>query len=239
MNENNNNTTRTNTINKILKMATATYASTTASTPASKNFHNTQYHNKNDAAVDFKYICIKKDCFDVNMIDFSYANLNKNKYVEIIYKSPSVFLEGLFLKTPAIASNDIDIFYKNRQTNNITIKIALNQQEHSHFINILRSIDEYTSAYINRKGKDIETELNTNCDDPRPVSLFRYEPIIKYRYNNIIEFHLKSYLDRNTISMLEQKHIDKKYILTFNISNIYFGVSSLVPLVKCNRCETC
>jgi hypothetical protein len=112
-------------------MATATYASTTASTPASKNFHNTQYHNKNDAAVDFKYICIKKDCFDVNMIDFSYANLNKNKYVEIIYKSPSVFLEGLFLKTPAIASNDIDIFYKNRQTNNITIKIALNQQEHS------------------------------------------------------------------------------------------------------------
>ena len=80
--------------------------------------------------------------------------------------------------------------------------------------------------------------MNNNCYDPRTVSLFRYEPIIKYRYNNIIEFHLKSYLDRNTISMLEQKHIDKKYILTFNISNIYFGVSSLVPLVKCNRCET-
>ena len=26
---------------------------------------------------------------------------------------------------------------------------------------------------------------------------------------------------------------------TFNISNVYFGVSNLVPLVKCNRCEIC
>ena len=210
---------------------------TTTITTVSKNFHNTQYHNKNDAAVDFKYICIKKDCFDVNMVDFSYANLNKNKYIEIIYKSPSVFLEGLYLKTPIITSKSIDIFYKNRQTNNITIKLCLNHQEHSHFINILRSIDEKISTYFNKFGKDIETELNTNCDDQRPVSLFRYEPILKYRYNNVIEFHLKSYLDRNTISMLENKIEGSKYILTFNISNIYFGVSSLVPLVKCNRCE--
>jgi hypothetical protein len=222
-----------------ISINTSPKTNTTTITSASKNFHNTQYHNKNDAAVDFKYICIKKDCFDVNMIDYSYANLNKNKYIEIIYKSPSVFLEGLYLKTPAIISSDIDIFYKNRQTNNITIKISLNHQEHSHFINILRSIDEKTSAYFNKSGKDIETELNTNCDDQRPVSLFRYEPIIKYRYNNIIEFHMKSYLDRNTISMLEQKHIGKIYMLTFNISNIYFGISNLVPLVKCNRCETC
>ena len=210
---------------------------TTTITTVSKNFHNTQYHNKNDAAVDFKYICIKKDCFDVNMVDFSYANLNKNKYIEIIYKSPSVFLEGLYLKTPIITSKSIDIFYKNRQTNNITIKLCLNHQEHSHFINILRSIDEKISTYFNKFGKDIETELNTNCDDQRPVSLFRYEPILKYRYNNVIEFHLKSYLDRNIISMLENKIEGNKYILTFNISNIYFGVSSLVPLVKCNRCE--
>lgn len=224
--------------------ATATTAispktNTTTITTASKNFHNTQYHNKNDTAVDFKYICIKKDCFDVNMVDYSYTNLNKNKYIEIIYKSPSVFLEGLYLKTPAISSNAIDIFYKNRQTNNITIKLSLNHQEHSHFINILRIIDEKTSAYFNKSGKDIETELNTNCDDIRPVSLFRYDPILKYRYNNIIEFHLKSYLDRNTISMFENKIEGNKYILTFNISNIYFGVSNLVPLVKCNRCEIC
>ena len=228
-------TTSTNTT--ISTISTSPKTNTTTITTVSKNFHNTQYHNKNDAAVDFKYICIKKDCFDVNMVDYSYANLNKNKYIEIIYKSPSVFLEGLYLKTPQISSNAIDIFYKNRQTNNITIKISLNHQEHSHFINILRSIDEKTSAYFNKSGKDIETELNTNCDDIRQVSLFRYDPILKYRYNNIIEFHLKSYLDRNTISLLEQKVEDKKYCLTFNISNIYFGLNNLVPLVKCNRCE--
>ena len=229
--------TATTTITSITISTSPKINTTTTPTTASKNFHNTQYHNKNDAAVDFKYICIKKDCFDINMVDYSYENLNKNKYIEIIYKSPSVYLEGLFLKTPYILSNHIDIFYKNRQTNNIIIKISLNYQEHSHFINILRSIDENTSAYFNKSGKNIENELNNNCNDLRPVSLFRYEPILKYRYNNIIEFHLKSYLDRNIINMLEKKIESRKYVLTFNISNIYFGVSSIVPLVKCNRCE--
>lgn len=245
------------------------------------NFYNTQnnynnYNKKNVNPIDFKYICIKKDVFDVNMIYLNYSNIKKRKYIEIIYKSPSVFLEGLFFKSPPISSNDITIFYKdkyrhnkhktvydsinniNNTTENITLKVNLNNQDHSQFIQILRNIDEYLSAYINKCAAEIETELITNYNDQRPISSFRYDKIIKYYYDNtsnnntinhnitnnnttnhnntIIEMNLKSYLDKNSINELEQKQENQKYILTFNISNIYFGNNNLIPLVKCNKC---
>ena len=82
--------------------------------------------------------------------------------------------------------------------------------------------------------------------------MFKYEPIIKYNYhksgyNNVniknndekvdtYQIYLKSYLDKNIILDLE-KQINKKYIFTFNISNIYLNNNNLLPLIKCNRCE--
>jgi len=227
--------------------------------------HNniSQYIKKN-TSVDYKYICIKKDVFDSSMIFLNYSSLKNKKYIEIIYKSPSVFLEGLFFKTPPISSKDIFIYYKDNknyqsnnqshnqsnnqshnqshnQVNNIlnpTIKLLLNHQSHNQFINILRSIDEYISSYINKYAIEIENDLVTYYNDNRTMSSFNYEQIIKYRYNNIIEIHMKSYLDKIMINELENKIEDKKYIFTFNISNIYFSNNNnLLPLVKCNRCE--
>ena len=215
--------------------------------------HTTQYHRKNDSTVDYKYICIKKDYFDVNMIHLNYTNLKKCNYIEIIYKSPSIFLEGVFMKTPQISSNAISVIHKDRESNNITIKISLNNKEHSAFIQILRSIDEYISSYINRISMEIETELNsnvTNHTELRSLLMFRYDQIVKYRNGgDNIEMHLKSYLDKSMITDLEDKTKgqsqsqcqsqcqNQKYIFTFNISNIYFGSSNLIPLIKCNRCE--
>ena len=46
----------------------------------------------------------------------------------------------------------------------------------------------------------------------------------------------KKNLDKNIINDLEKK-FNKKYIFTFNISNIYLSNNSLLPLIKCNRCE--
>jgi hypothetical protein len=204
------------------------------------NFHNTQYHRKNDLSVDFKYICIKKEFFDTNMIYLNYSNLKRNKYIEIIYKSPSIYLEGLFFKTPPISLNAISIFHKDKQPNNITIKIALDMLLYEQFIKILKNIDEYISAYIVRFSKEIENELKTHYNDYRALMTFRYEQIIKFKSFDIIEMHLKSYLDKHIINELENKtnkNNNMKYIFTFNISSIYFGNSSLIPLVKCNRCE--
>ena len=217
----------------------------------SNNNHNHQIVKKN-TSVDYKYICIKKDVFDSSMIYLNYSSLKKNKYIEIIYKSPSVFLEGLFFKTPPIALKDIVIYYKenkyhhNTQTNyNPTIKLLLNYKDHTHFINILRTIDEHISTYINKYSIEIEQDLCTYYNDNRSLSSFNYEQIIKFRNNttNTIEIHMKSYLDNAIIDMLDSKIEtpldDKKYVFTFNISNIYFSNNNnLLPLVKCNKCES-
>ena len=82
--------------------------------------------------------------------------------------------------------------------------------------------------------ESLSLKIKEICD----FNKINYEQIIKYRYNNIIEIHMKSYLDKIMINELENKIEDKKYIFTFNISNIYFSNNNnLLPLVKCNRCE--
>jgi hypothetical protein len=243
-------------------------------TNSQTNFHNTQYHKyKNDYTVDYRYICIKKDLFDVNLVQLNYSNIKYNNYIEIIYKSPTILLEGLFFKTPPISANYISIYTKDKQytnthsnthtnynNNNISIKLLLNQKEHPQFIQILRSIDEYISGYINRFSAEIDKEMHnedSTSTESRTIAMLRYEQIIKYntnysRYANSYAnggshnhtstletqfMYLKSYLDKAMISELEKKISDKKYIFTFNISNIYFGNNTLIPLIKCNRCE--
>ena len=211
------------------------------------NFHNTTHnHNtrKNDSIVDYKYICIKKDYFDVNMINLNYNNIKKNNHIEIIYKSPYITLEGLYFKTPLIHGNLITIYHKDNNYNTVTIKLLINQKEHSQFIQILRSIDENISGYINKYSLEIETILGDNT-----LSMLRYEQIIKYNYyhsnvvvnntenkNDTYQIYLKSYLDKDIIFALEKK-LNKKYSFTFNISNIYLSNNNLLPLIKCNRCE--
>ena len=204
-------------------------------------------NNKNNTFIDYKYICIKKDIFDVNVINLNYNNIENNN-IEIIYKSPSIILDCIFLKTPPISSNIISIYHKEKYTNNITIKLLLNKKEHHQFIEIMKSIDENLSKNINNFINTMESSIDVNnFNNVKTLSSLRYEQIIKYKHNyNYTEntgntdenyqIYLKSYLDKNTISELEKK-LNKKYIFTFNISNIYLSTNSLIPLIKCNYCE--
>jgi hypothetical protein len=107
------------------------------------------------------------------------------------------------------------------------------------------------SQYINNSSSNSSSNSNNNSNK---LSVLKYEQVIKYNYynsnnnfcieNNNIEnnekyqIYLKSYLDKNIINELEKK-LNKKYIFTFNISNIYLSCNSLLPLIKCNRCEIC
>ena len=251
------------------------------------NNNQNQNNKKFELLVDYKYICIKKDVFDVNMIELNFNNINFNNQIELIYKSPTIILDGIFLKTPAISGNAITINYKEKNINNITIKLLLNQKEHQQFIQIMKMLDEYLSNSINKYSNKIKNELdiskinddyidNSN-NSSNKLSILKYEQVIKYNYynsnsynfnticgssississgssississisnnntnyeNNEDKYHiyLKSYLDKNIINDLEKK-LNKKYIFTFNISNIYLSNNSLLPLIKCNRCE--
>ena len=214
------------------------------------NFHNTQYLKKNNSSVDFKYLCIKKDFFDVSMVSLNYKDLKKNKHIEIIYKSPSAFLEGLFFKTPKIKSQNITIIHKEKNFNNVIIKLNLNHIEHSQFINILRQIDEHLSFQLQNNVNQIQQVLDSNDESQSQLPLkqfhtqnqslqtYRYEQIIKFKnHGDNIEMTMKSYLDTESIKELEMKLSNVAYVLTFNISNVYLGIKSFMPLIKCNRCE--
>jgi len=231
-----------------------------------------------DNTVDFQYICIKKEHFDVNMVYLKYTNLKKENYMEIIYKSPSIFLDGLFFKTPPLNISQLSIFTKDRMPFTSVITCILDRGINSEFINMLKSIDSYLNNYIIRHARDINIKMNEDENH-----YLNYETILKPWYhsntysnkkrdtreqlpystiaagNNILGntsskkwacnyvINFKSYLDRAVLEALKQSILDKnkdrcnspenKYIITFNISNIYFSKTALTPLIKCNKCE--
>jgi hypothetical protein len=239
-----------------------------------------------DNAVDYRYICIKKEHFDVNMIYLKYTNLKKENYMEIIYKSPSIFLDGLFFKTPPLNASQLSIFTKDRVPFTSVITCALDRAANSEFINILKSIDSYLSNYIVHHARDINIKMH---DDENHY--LNYETILKpwyhhkkkigtgisghsreqLQYSTVVAtntpvlgnkystgtdtstrtkwmgnymINFKSYLERSVLEALKQSILDKsinntekKYVITFNISNIYFSKTALTPLIKCNKCE--
>ena len=222
-----------------------------------------------DNTVDFRYICIKKEHFDVNMIYLKYTNLKKEKYIEIIYKSPSIFLDGLFFKTPPLNISQLSVFTKDKIPYTSVVTTVLDRVGNVEFINMLKSIDTYLSNYIVRHARDINTKMQEDENH-----YLNYEPILKPCYqsnkktdaNKHLQYatitawntssskwvgnytlSFKSYLERSVLDSLKKSirerhssnasNTEKKYVLTFNISNIYFSNTALTPLIKCNKCE--
>lgn len=221
----------------------------------------------NDNTVNFRYICIKKEHFDVNMVYLKYTNLKKEKYIEIIYKSPSIYLDGLFFKTPPLNISQILVFTKDKIPYTSMITTILDRIANVEFINMLKSIDTFVFNYIARQSKDINIKMHE--DENHHLN---YEPILKPYYQtnkqNDANTHLqyatitawntsssskwlgnytlnfKSYLERSILENLKKSirenhssNTEKKYVITFNISNIYFSNKALTPLIKCNKCE--
>lgn len=229
-----------NTANTIVK--TNTMIPFDMNTSIKKNDTN---GNANGNA-DYKYICIKKEYFDVNMIYLNYTNVKKEKYIEIIYKSPSIFLEGLFFKTPPINLSQIKVIYKDKHNYNyFTIKLVLNEMQ-IEFINMLSKIDEYITNYIQRFAKDINKEFfKDEHNSMNTIEMFRYDNIIKKRLSNMWELNMKSYLDKQSLDMIMISNNNgnngdsgnSNFIFTFNITNIYLSNFNIIPLIKCNKCE--
>jgi hypothetical protein len=258
--------------------------------------------NSSNSSIDIRYICIRKEHFDVAMIYLKYTNLKKENYIEIIYKSPSIFLDGLFFKTPPLSSKQLSIFTKERVPYTSTITCMLDKNQNMEFINMLKSIDTYISNYIARHARDINHKMNEDENH-----YLHYESIVRPFYNSKIQtpttipyativagnttsnssnssnsyisssqgyrqgyrqghsqgynnttartntnkswsnnylISFKSYLERSVLEALKASILDKsvanterKYIITFNISNIYFSKTALTPLIKCNKCE--
>jgi hypothetical protein len=190
------------------------------------------------------YLCIKKDHFNENMVYLNYNNLKQKKSIAIIYKSPSIFLDGLFFQTPQLSNTDFTITkYEKQKVNqdNYNIILNLNEKnvEHKQLINIMSRLDQYIINYLKKFKKEIQHELIINYGDDRPIEKFKYIFLIK-KNNNKWQINMKSYIDKNIIDLINKNKKDnevKKYKFTFNISNIFFSYNSLLPLIKTNYVE--
>lgn len=242
------------------------------------NIEMLKEQTNNSGVVDYRYICIRKEHFDVSMIYLNYVNLKKRNNIEIIYKSPSIFLDGLYFKTPVINASQIAIFIREKPSFSSLVTLTLNTRENMTFINMMKSIDIFMSNYIARHAKHINNELNqdelNNIDTgvgtgvgvdgsigvTIPYRYLKYESILKYKSNKNVstveygmprkknskdyyaeyEMTFKCYLDKKTLNEIEKingKNTSAKYIITFNISNIYMNGNILLPLAKCNKFE--
>ena len=228
------------------------------------NNSNSNTDNSNtEFNIEYTYICIKKQYFNVKLIDLNYSNIKTKQYIDIIYKSPSIYLDGIFLKTPPINISLINVLTKyNKYSNNIIIKINLDSKdaEHEAFINMMKSIDDYIyksilkcSTYINNElcntnnnsfgntyyNNNISFKNNTQIwdKDIYDISYYKYDNIIKQQ-RNYWEINMKSYIDaKSIVNLYKNQHTNSKYVFTFNITNIYCSNINLLPLVKCNKCD--
>lgn len=190
--------------------------------------------------IEYSYICIKPEYFDVKGIELKCNDTKKDRNIEILYKSPTLSLEGLFFKTPPIKFTQITIlnkyknYYKNYDTkyNTTTIKIILdsNDSQQANLINILKNIDQFISTNI------IQNKY-INGNEIIDLSTYKYDNILKCN-EQMYELNMKSYLDKNIIESLKNLfNTNEKYIFTFNITNIYVSNTNLTPLTKCNKCS--
>lgn len=187
------------------------------------------------------YLCIKKEHFNVSMVYLNYCNLINRKCISILYKSPSIFLDGLFFHSPLLNIQDIDITRHEKTKNHyetFNIIINLNEQnsDHNYYIKLLCSLDQYIITYLYKYKKEIQHELLINYGDDRPIDKFRYINIIK-KNGDKWQINFKSYIDKNIIDIIlknKKENSNNKYRFTYNISNIFFSYNSLLPLIKTN-----
>ena len=207
----------------------------------SQQSHIQNHHDNDDATVDFSYICIKKEHFDVNMIYLKYINLKKENYIEIIYKSPSIFLDGLFFKTPPLSATQLSIFTKNQPPYASVITCVLDKDANYEFINMLKSIDAYLNNYIIRHARDINSKMHKY-----EHHYMNYETVIKPCYRPIRNGFNKdpqipySMIASSSSSSSSNSYINscKKWFGNYMISFKSYLACSVLETLKQNLLDT-
>lgn len=99
-----------------------------------------------------KFLIIKNDHFNVNFIHFNISTNKNEQFINVIYKSPTIFLDCLVLETPWLYVKKPLIERKN--TDKMFLELAFGSDKLSkQFFNILNSIDNFTNNFLNKCGK--------------------------------------------------------------------------------------
>lgn len=158
-----------------------------------------------------KFLIIKLDYFNVKFIFFDIANYKHNQFINIIYKSPTIYLDCLILETPWIQNTKPII--ENKNSDKLFLELNFDNYKNdkllNNFYNILNSIDIFTYNFI----KDYKQILNISNN-----SEF-YSKNIKS--NQTSDNILKIKLNNNFSNIIYNNQEYKNNIKTINIENTH------------------
>lgn len=192
------------------------------------------HHNKSELVT----LYIKPEHYNSDYNFYNYHKFKTTGIINIIYKTPSIFLNGLYFELPYVQVIEI---VKQPGTTSFEMKLCFNRdslEANQEIINIMTNIDKFNANFFRENAQKFEIKTNqTNKSnqyikriihgddsyeskvlDPRPR--FKNPFIKKYGYN--------SFMNENT---------DKQVCITVEIKHLY--MLKICELIKANEHLLC
>jgi hypothetical protein len=191
------------------------------------NIGHREYKENSDTELvknyHLKNINIKLNNFNSNFIYLDTYLFKETKKINISYKSPSLFLDGIYLKLPSISRNNF-IF----DSNNNYFHINLTLVDFFNFIPKLQNIDVQLIKLIESK-KDFK--MKYIFDDM--LKIYKYQPILKKINQN--SFMIQNiYATNNFKDNFDTNLLFKKeFILFIKLKAILINDNQIKPSIEC------
>lgn len=124
--------------------------------------------------------------------DYNFYNYNKFKLYKIIpitYRSPTIFLDGLYFELPYV--NLVNICKNdNTMTYNLTLKLDLNDNKYNSIYKLFKNIDNYNHNFFVKYKEKFNIKVNKSGKNTSSIQNIEFKmpnknPLIKiYKYNS-------------------------------------------------------
>lgn len=177
-----------------------------------------------------KILKINKNHFNQNYIFFNLINNKENsQFLNVIYRSPTIYLDGLCFETPWMKVND-KIINNCYDTNKFLLELIFyhgnTDNEIRKFQNILNNIDKSTINFFNRKNNNFIENKNVQDVYCKNIKYLKKKKIIltedlDNKKEDLFDNYINSsntYINSSNTSSLNYDKYDNDYFKRDNLS---------------------
>lgn len=191
-------------------------------------------HNKSELVT----LYIKPEHYNSDYNFYNYHKFKATGIINIIYKTPSIFLNGLYFELPYVQVMEIT---KHPGTTSFEMKLCFTQDSlasSQEIINIMTHIDKFNTNFFRENASKFEIKTNQtnksnqyikhviNSNDSYESKVLDSRP--RFRNPFIKKYGYKSFMNEN---------IDKQVCITVEIKHIY--MLKICELIKANEHLLC
>lgn len=177
--------------------------------------------------IDLQNLYINPKFYKTEYNFYNYSKYKQTQTVPIIYKTPSIFLNGLHFELPP--SNIIGI-YKSADSQVYKLQIKISRQDFQSeilfddILDVFKKIEDYNTGFFEKNSAKMDIKIsrtlknNTTSDTDLPVNRFKNPIARKLEYKPFYEL----LDDNNILMMLEIKQqylsriIQSQYLMLTN-----------------------